>query len=251
MYNRLFTFGCSFTRFGWPTWADIMAWDLNISIENWGLSGLGNVGIFHRIVECDLRNTFTEDDLIIVLWSHWNREDRYDRHWQAHGNVFQEGYYDKSFVKKYWSLENDIIKNSTAIISANKMYDIKFQSNIIPLLAFESNSKILTEKEQALFQFYKNDIPDDSYFNYDAVKAYECYKYDDHPTVLQHLNFLRNQVYPSLNLEIKDTTVEVCNSIHEDIIEICPLPKNKDIAQLLTSIIKKKYDLSYRQPIGF
>ena len=228
-----------------------MAWDLNIPIENWGLSGLGNVGIFHRIVECDLRNTFTEDDLIIVLWSHWNREDRYDRHWQAHGNIFHEGYYDKSFVKKYWSLENDIIKNSTAIISANKMYDIKFQSNSIPLLAFESNSKILTDKEQAMFQFYKNDIPDDSHFNYDTVKAYECYKYDDHPTVVQHLDFLKNQVYPALNLEIKDTTVEVCNSIHEDIIKICPLPKNKDIAPILTSIVKRKYNLSYRQPVGF
>jgi hypothetical protein len=251
MYKRLFTFGCSFTRFGWPTWADIMAWDLAIPNQNWGLSGLGNVGIFHRLVECDLKNRFTEDDLIVILWSHWHREDRYIRHWQAHGNIFQEAFYDNKFISRYWSLENDIIKNSTAIISANKMYNIAFQSNIMPLLAFESNPKDLTEKEQALFEFYKQSIPDQSLFEYNTTKAFDCYNYDDHPTVLQHLNFLRNQVYPSLNLEIKDTTVEICNSIHEDIINLCPLPKNKDIAPILTSMIKSKYNLSYRQPIGF
>jgi len=250
MYNRLFTFGCSFTRFGWPTWADIMAWDLGITNENWAISGIGNVGIFHRLVECDLKNKFNNNDLILILWSHWNREDRYQTHWQAHGNVFHEGYYS-DFVKKYWSLDNDIIKNSTAIISANKMYNVNFQSNIMPILTFESNSISLTEQEQNLFEFYKQYIPNQSCFEYDASEAFNCYKYDDHPTVLHHLNFLRNQVYPSLNLEVKDATVELCNNIHQDIINLCPLPKNKDIAPLLTAIVKRKYDLSYRQPIGF
>jgi hypothetical protein len=227
-----------------------MAWDLGIPNENWGMSGIGNVGIFHRLVECDLKNKFDSDDLILILWSHWNREDRYQNQWQAHGNVFHEGYYS-NLAKKYWSLDNDIIKNSTAIISANKMYNINFQSNIMPLLAFESNPKNLTEKEKQLFEFYKQSIPDKSCFEYDSQAAFNCYQYDDHPTVLQHLNYLRNQVYPSLNLEIKDTTVEVCNSIHEDIIKICPLPENKDISLLLAAKIKRKYNLSYRQPVGF
>jgi hypothetical protein len=251
MHKRLFTFGCSFTRFGWPTWADIMAWDLDIPNENWGMSGLGNVGIFHRLVECDLKNTFSEDDLILILWSHWHREDRYIRHWQAHGNIFHGAYYDDNFVKKYWSLENDIIKNSTAIISANEMYNIAFQSNITPLLKFESNARDLTEKENNMFEFYRQYIHYESVFDYSTHDAFEHYQYDDHPTVIQHLNFLKDTIYPSLNLEIKYATIELCNSIHQDIIGLCPLPKNKDIAPIITSMIKNKYNLSYRQPVGF
>jgi len=250
MHKRLFTFGCSFTRFGWPTWADIMAWDLNIPNQNWGVSGLGNVGLFHRLVECDLKNKFTDDDLIIVLWAHWNREDRYKDHWQAHGNVLQEGYYS-SLVKKYWSLDNDIVKNSTAIIAANKMYNINFQSNIIPLLEFEGKSIDLTEKEQRLFEFYKQYISDHTCFDYDRNEAFGQYQYDDHPTVLHHLNFLRDQVYPSLSLEMNYQTVDICHGIHRDIIDMVPLPKNKDLAPIITTMIKEKYNLHYRQPVGF
>lgn len=250
MYKRLYTFGCSFTRFGWPTWADIMAWDLGVPSQNWAISGLGNVGIFHRLVECDLKNNFTKDDLIIVLWSHWHREDRYNDGWKSHGNVFHDGY-GQEFVKKYWSLDNDIIKNSTAIISANRMYNINFQSNIFPLLYFETNKRDLTEKEENLFSFYKKFIPDHSVFDYDSAKAYEIYQYDDHPTVLQHLNFLQNKVYPSLQLNIKDNTVELCQKIHQDILQKCPLQQYKDLSSVFMPVIKEKYNLSYRQPVGF
>ena len=251
MYKRIFTFGCSFTRFSWPIWADILAWDLNIPIQNWGLSGMGNVGIFHRIIECDLRNKFDKDDLIMVLWTHWNREDRYIKHWQTHGNIFHEKFYDNDFIKKYWSLENDIIKNATAIISANKMYNINFQSNITPLLKFESNARDLTTTENNVFQFYKQFIPSDTVFEYNNLEAFNQYQYDNHPTVIHHLDFLRNQIYPSLNLEMNYQTVDICHGIHLDIIDLCPLPKNKDIAPILTSMIKNKYNLSYRQPVGF
>ena len=54
-----------------------------------------------------------------------------------------------------------------------------------------------------------------------------------------------------LNLEMNYQTVDICHGIHLDIIDLCPLPKNKDIAPILTSMIKNKYNLSYRQPVGF
>jgi len=37
--KRLFTFGCSFTHFDWPTWANLLGLDNEYDLcENWGFS---------------------------------------------------------------------------------------------------------------------------------------------------------------------------------------------------------------------
>ena len=63
--GRLFTFGCSYTSWNWPTWADILALDYEHS-ENWGHAGLGNRAIAERVAECHLKNKFTKIDKVIV-----------------------------------------------------------------------------------------------------------------------------------------------------------------------------------------
>ena len=40
--KRLITFGCSFTDYSWPTWADIIALDREVEYENWAIGGGGN-----------------------------------------------------------------------------------------------------------------------------------------------------------------------------------------------------------------
>ena len=37
--SRLFTFGCSFTNYAWPTWADFLGLEFE-HFENWGVSGV-------------------------------------------------------------------------------------------------------------------------------------------------------------------------------------------------------------------
>jgi hypothetical protein len=75
-YKRFFAFGCSFTNYIWPTWADIIGQDIEF-YENWGKVGAGNHFIFNSIMECDAKYHFNEDDLVIVMWSGIEREDRY------------------------------------------------------------------------------------------------------------------------------------------------------------------------------
>ena len=229
-FKRLFTFGCSFTEHTPPTWADIVSWDLDIPYKNWGVGGLGNVGIFHKMVECDLKYTFNEDDLILVLWSSWTREDRYnkDEHgtytWLAGGNVFDSPHYSEEFTKKYWSLGNDIIKNATAIISANKMFDIKFQGHIIPITEMESKNLKFDEIEKNIFNFYKPHIPLGNVFitNIDNWQRnnefYKLYK-DSHPNLLEHLTYVKNVVYKTLNLTLKKETEECCYKLHDEFIK--------------------------------
>ena len=67
-YKRLFTFGCSFTSYLWPTWADILGLEFT-SANNWGHSGLGNRAIAERVAEAHAHFNFTKDDVIIVQWT--------------------------------------------------------------------------------------------------------------------------------------------------------------------------------------
>lgn len=228
-FKRLFTFGCSYTNHSMPTWADIIAWDLDIPYNNWGIGGLGNVGIFHKMVKCDLKNTFNEDDLILVMWSSWSREDRYAQNrygnytWIAEGNVFNSSYYDGEFTKKYWSISNDIVKNATAIISANKMFDIKFQGHIAPIFKIESNKNIEFDKnEKDIFNFYRPYIPSNNVFRRNSTwrdnEFYKLYE-DTHPNILEHLKYVKEVVYKTLNFTLKKKTEEFCYRLHDEFIK--------------------------------
>ena len=58
--SRLFTFGCSFTHWSWPTWADILGREFD-EYENWGQRGGGNVFIFHSLIECYKKNKLNKN----------------------------------------------------------------------------------------------------------------------------------------------------------------------------------------------
>jgi len=93
---RLFTFGCSFTFWNWPTWADFLATGEFEEFQNWGYPGLGNLAIAERVAEANTFYKFTEEDLVIVQWSSYLRNDyaRTDRlnedgkMWQTRGSVY-------------------------------------------------------------------------------------------------------------------------------------------------------------------
>jgi hypothetical protein len=87
--RRLFVFGCSYTKYYWPTWADLLSLNFDY-YENWGLGGVGNQCIAQRVQECYLANNFTRDDTVIVQWSSYTRYDCYLDHWQSRGSVFSE-----------------------------------------------------------------------------------------------------------------------------------------------------------------
>ena len=77
MSKRIFAFGCSMTRYRWPTWADIYASDKTTQFYNYAHSGAGNQFIANQIVETCKRFNWNDDDLILIMWSSITREDRY------------------------------------------------------------------------------------------------------------------------------------------------------------------------------
>ena len=100
-YKRFYAFGCSYTNYRWPTWADIIGQQMPY-YENWGKLAAGNQFIFNSVVECNQSNGFNKDDLIIVMWSSIHREDRYvNNYWETTAFEQLESVYGVQWMRKY------------------------------------------------------------------------------------------------------------------------------------------------------
>jgi hypothetical protein len=97
--SRLFTFGCSFTRYHYPTWADIVGKNFS-EFQNWGRAGAGNNFILNSLNECDLRNNIGTNDTVIIMWSGLSRIDYYQINNWTH---MHQRYYDLKSTKYPYS----------------------------------------------------------------------------------------------------------------------------------------------------
>jgi hypothetical protein len=107
--KRVFTFGCSFTSYAWPTWADLLGEEVP-HYENWGLAGIGNRAIAERVVECHVKNKFTKDDVVVVQWTTHLRNDFYNQNpdclperqigWKTAGSIFN--YHNIKIYDQKW-----------------------------------------------------------------------------------------------------------------------------------------------------
>lgn len=106
-------FGCSFTKYEWPTWANIIGLQMpNAHKWNFGQTGGGNLFISERIIAANQKFRFNENDLVLVMWSTHCREDRYiDKGWQTPGNIFTQEYYPVEFVKKYGCVKGWLVRD--------------------------------------------------------------------------------------------------------------------------------------------
>ena len=74
--SRFFAFGCSFTKYSWPTWADLVAAAMpSKSYFNYGEPGAGNTYIHFSIMYANQKHKITKDDLVIICWSGYTRHD--------------------------------------------------------------------------------------------------------------------------------------------------------------------------------
>lgn len=105
--KRFFAFGCSYTFYSWPTWADFLGLSAE-EYENWAIPGLGNQAIFERVVEANTRKKFSKDDVIIIQWSSHLRYDWFNRHslkdrtsnWRTNGSIFS--IQNKEILDPHW-----------------------------------------------------------------------------------------------------------------------------------------------------
>lgn len=122
-YKRLFTFGCSFTQYNWPTWANIIAVDTGIPHYNFAMPGVGNLAIMLRMIQADAVMEFTDDDLVMVGWSTQDREDRIINGMFINGgSVFNNRYFSTRWLKRYYNPEHYELVTKSAQIAVEKMF---------------------------------------------------------------------------------------------------------------------------------
>ena len=265
--SRLFTFGCSFTAYEWPTWADILGRQFDF-FENWGKPGAGNQFICNSIAEADAKYNFGKDDTIIVMWSSMMREDRYIQNgWLTPGNFLGHGkeYYSEEFQKKFITVRGcyirdlasmhlvyTMLKNKGCNFHFLSMIDINFPSDMytnyfIQKLKLQKELDSIADvldRYKDLIELIKPSVHK-VIFNYDwqsrklfmapSSKTGQLHRADTHPLPIEHLEYLE-KVLPEFTHStetknwVKQVTDEVCSLIFYKNTSWNPLmytPKNR------------------------
>lgn len=246
--RRLFAFGCSFTAYEWPTWADILSRQFDY-FENWGRAGAGNQFICNSVAEADARHNFNHNDTIIIMWSSMMREDRYRSDgWLTPGNFLGAGkeFYNEEFYNNFicakgcyirdlasMHLVHELLKFKKCKYHFLSMIDINFPSDMYSKYFLE---KLKLQKELLeivgplkIYNKVLSEIKPSVHkviFNYDwqsrklymakSSKTGEPHRIDSHPLPIEHLEYIQ-KVLPEYKINeetIKWTqqiTDEICN----------------------------------------
>lgn len=110
--NRLFTFGCSYTGYHFPTWANYfgLAFDRHIQ---YGRSGAGNRYIFNSFIHALHKYNISSNDYVSISWTSFLREDRIfnkDDSWNVTGNIYSQHVYPDEWVDNYFNPIQNIVE---------------------------------------------------------------------------------------------------------------------------------------------
>ena len=212
--RRLFTFGCSFTHYLWPCWPEIIQKQLEnqTKVYNYGMAGIGNVGISYRILEANMMHKFTHEDKIIIMWTSWNREDRLmGGNYLQHGNTFSDngGKTWSRFMREFDSPSHDALKNITAMHYVNKTYgdmimyqacgfDQHYEDAVVGLPLLDHF------KDFTIDMLYKNLETGDP--------SFEGLHNDPHPDILAHLQIVKEQMPIEIDRKTEQYWIDIQNT---------------------------------------
>lgn len=260
--NRLFTLGCSYTGYFWPSWADLIGTQYN-QVYNYGKAGCGNYFILSQLNEINEIYKLTKDDTVLVMISSDNRADfiQWMGTWTATGGIYADGnlnYFGETFPKNIWSplhgLHNtwislksiklllDSIGCNFRLYTAfpqdsdgkdfwNEMLsDIDENSNVDYNSVTLLNDRIsnLLSSTISLESFINEDTP--RYEFYDKITG--SYK-DYHPTVKEHLNWVKSVASEFYDEKMESIASEwnniVINDSQQEIKSLCGLSDHNEL----------------------
>jgi len=230
--GRLYTFGCSFTSYLWPTWADIIGTQFD-HFENWGRASFGNQFISQQVVECDILNDLGPDDTVVIVWSDHLRWDVVSKwNWTARriadvdldlghfylismSSIYQTIQLLKSKNVKYhmsWLMPLNI---DTADFYKNTITSIyRSQSQLLPFEKMLHGPNWFTGFEGGVFKYFFENT-DRKHFKVwaDDTNIRELFAnrvipedsiyVDRHPTPLLHMKWVEYELADRLGLDVR------------------------------------------------
>jgi hypothetical protein len=214
MASRLFTFGCSFTRYYWPTWADMLGREYD-EFENWGNGGIGNRAILERLTECVINNKITSNDTIVVQWSDLHRFDMHKpmpglpEGWAQGGNMLTAPDFDKCWIGSVWDEQSyvmhtlNFIKLAITLLESlpctwymTSLHDITVDLNRWPhtfknYLPLFQHANFIPPMDLFFSQY---EFPKKTLIDIDSNT-----QTDEHPTPMAHYAWLAEVLAPKLN----------------------------------------------------
>lgn len=199
-YKRFFTFGCSYTQYMWPTWADVVSKSMpDVEFYNFGKSGSGNPLISYRIAEANARYKFTDTDLVMVMFSSFTREDRWvNDKWEAVGNVYSHRFYDDAWCRKYADERGYMIRDAAVIdIATRYVESLPCDSYCMLSVPFVSEPERINDGKapedivsiySETFNKFKPSFKDTELVQ-NPVLDYQGFQ-DGHPATIRHYNYL-------------------------------------------------------------
>lgn len=203
--KRFFAFGCSFTRYAWPTWADIIGQNFKDNYYNYGQHGAGNVFIFQMLNQADIKHKITKDDVVIIQWSSILREDRYIKFkWVTEGGILNS--YPDDYIKKYFDTRGFLIRDLGLINAAKSFLDnIGCEYHFLsmceigpPKDSLDDTAFQLGDSDKDVMDFYKDviDIIKPSFYqivgfdNRPLLIRDNVYLHDSHRLPSEHLKYI-------------------------------------------------------------
>jgi hypothetical protein len=232
--SRIFTFGCSFTEYRWPTWADIILYGNDG--YNCGVTGGGFDSILYRLMEADRKFKLTSDDKVIIVFTTPLRWDIIvDCVWSTHGQVINSPY--AKYENKLYSLEGLIFKSFYNIkliddFLKNKKINYVFGSvnDLYTDLGNYFEKIDIIEETNELINYVKNNVEIKLLDFSKYTKSYETgwlptKKYIDdnteyHPRPITHYNWVNDILLKEMDIDIKITKEQILEiELHIDSIE--------------------------------
>lgn len=244
--KRLFTFGCSFTKWHWMCWPEIIAHELKIPLFNYGNPGYGNQYIFNMLIQANTYYKFNQDDLVIVCWTNVHRDDKYIKGgWIYFGNLFTHPDVNQKYCYPTGLLLRDLaIVAATDSVLAHtgcqyhftSMNDLTEQYSQWSVDPFQE--KELADKIRNLYEDLIDKILPSFYevlWNNDLTnkwnQEFELFggKFDDrHPHPQEHLDFLLKTFDFDFSENVKERVTAIQQNWY-NLIKVQPKPEDRPI----------------------
>jgi len=247
--KRLFTFGCSYTIWSWPTWADYIGVNFDTYI-NYAKTGSDNKNILYQILKADEKHKFTSDDCVIVMFTSFNRCS-YFKHYQLfNSGDLVEQQEQHPFINKY-PYEAGIYDSWLSAKSIKNLLDGKgvnyHLQQALPYDFLWENKKVLRTNHTINYSELVSDylslldskVSLDGWVqdNYDFIKErvvwQDINQHDGHPTMKHHFDFVK-EFFPQY---ITEKTIDFYNENVEKFTN-----ESADKQGKVFKSIKKNYD---------